>query len=666
VAGSAARGDGKAERGTPLLLLGFLFCLLYLVADSAIEAYLLHMGGLWERLGFWDGPQTYERGVACLLILGLAGAGKGLLAFRRAAGERLRESEEKYEKAFRTSRDAITITRVSDGVLLEVNEGFTRLTGYTAEESIGATTAQLGLYVHPEDRDRVRSRLLEGGDVEEMEVLFRRKDGATFLALVSGTLLVLGSERCLLGTTRDITERKRVEEEIASVARFPAENPYPVIRIAEDGTLLYANASSRPLLEAWGGSVGDPAPDFLREPAVEAYREGAGTTIEVAAGGRVYSFGVAPVPGSGYTNLYGRDISEQKRAERALRESEARARGLFQAVAGGVVMQDREGRIVDANPAACEILGVTLEQMKGLTSLDPRWHSIREDGTPLPGPERPLQITLRTGAPVSDVVTGVFNPAREEYRWLLTNSQPILDSDGRVESAVATFVDITERRHTQALMEASLKEKEVLLKEVHHRVKNNLQIISTLLDLKASGLSDPAAVGAFRDSQHRVRAMALIHEKLYRSENLSQVDFRTYLSDLLEHLSGSFGVPGEALVLEGEAEGLSLSLDSAVPVGLLLNELVCNSLKHAFPHGATGNVRVRFRRLASGERELTVVDDGVGMGEDLDLEKAGTLGLQLVWTLVRQLGGSIERLPGTGTAFRILFREPAERQVAVG
>jgi len=763
-----------------MILLGLLFCIVYLLLDAAIEAYVLHVGSLWERLGTWDGPQTYERGAACLLILGLAFAGKVIQVHRRNAEERtregerkfqkllesaqegvwltdargytlfvnprmaeilgytvpemmgrrlfeftdgpeaaaarealetgraeiagvqdfvflhkrghrvftrlttstvldeagasagalafvtdmtaertaaraLRDSEEKYAKAFQNSPDAVTITRLSDGVFLEVNEGFTRLTGHTAGEAVGATSVSLGLYADPAERDRVLRRLAEEGSLREVEVHFRRKDGSPLVATLTATPLQLGAERCVLGTTRDITARKRAEEEVASLARFPSENPYPVLRTDSAGRLLYANEASGPLLEAWARRPGDTVPPPILEVAQTALRTGKVEVLEVSAPPRTYSLAFAPVPGSREVNLYGRDISEQKRADEALRESEARARGLFQAVAGGVVMQDREGRIVDANPAAGEILGLTVEQIKGLSSMDPRWRAIREDGSPMPGTETPVQITLRTGRPVSDVVTGVFNPLRGEYRWLLVNSQPIFDSAGALQAAVATFLDITERRQSQAMIEAALEEKKVLLREVHHRVKNNLQIVSTLLSLQKAKASDPGEFRALTESQSRVRSMALVHEKLYQTGNLARVDFGDYVQDLVAQVFRAYGPDPDRVRFFIDAPDAEFSADRAITCGLIVNELVTNSLKYAFPQDRPGVVGVRLAR--AGGWELTVEDDGVGLPAGFDYRATGTLGMMLVDTLVQQLHGTLRLDAAPGARVTIAFGE---------
>jgi two-component sensor histidine kinase len=195
----------------------------------------------------------------------------------------------------------------------------------------------------------------------------------------------------------------------------------------------------------------------------------------------------------------------------------------------------------------------------------------------------------------------------------------------------------------------------VLLKEVHHRVKNNLQIISTLLDLQSESLKDKEALSAFRESQDRIKAMALIHEKLYASEDFAYVDFEGYIGNLSAHLVESYLVDPGRITLNIHASGISMGIDRAIPCGLIINELVSNALKHAFPGNRAGEITIRFDVDEDDWITLTVADTGVGMPPDLDLRNTGTLGLQLVNMLVSQLSGELSVGRAGGTSFSIRF-----------
>ncbi len=202
----------------------------------------------------------------------------------------------------------------------------------------------------------------------------------------------------------------------------------------------------------------------------------------------------------------------------------------------------------------------------------------------------------------------------------------------------------------------SLREKETLLKEIHHRVKNNLQVIVSLLRLQSRRLPDEQSRRMFDDSQNRVHSISLVHEMLYRSGNLARVDFNDYLRTLVRSLLDGWKGTADAINITVNASGVQLAVDTAIPCGLIVNELVTNALKHAFPQGRAGTIQVEAIMDSSRWLKLTIQDDGVGIRENLDLRRAGSLGLELVATLVRQLHAKIDMRRGSGTAFEISFQ----------
>jgi PAS domain S-box-containing protein len=256
--------------------------------------------------------------------------------------------------------------------------------------------------------------------------------------------------------------------------------------------------------------------------------------------------------------------------------------------------------------------------------------------------------------------------------WVDLNIVPIPSPEGRPEHFVAIQRDITERKHTEARINASLKEKEVLLKEIHHRVKNNLQVVSSLLKLQSGHLKkaqesflgeslDPS-IAAFQDSQQRVRAMALIHEKLYQSKDLARTDFSSYVRSLVQDLLRSYSTSICPIQVRSTIHEVHLSLDAAIPCGLIINELVSNALKYAFPGDSTGEVEIQLYPDRDDQYVLIVQDNGIGLTQGIDLSQASTLGLQLVCSLTEQLGGTVTcQTPlnpkQPGTSFRITFAD---------
>jgi two-component sensor histidine kinase len=215
--------------------------------------------------------------------------------------------------------------------------------------------------------------------------------------------------------------------------------------------------------------------------------------------------------------------------------------------------------------------------------------------------------------------------------------------------------EIQERTQAQARIKAALGEKEVLLKEVHHRVKNNLQIISSLLNLQTNQIADQKTRDALRDSQNRVRTMALIHEKLYQSPDLEQVDFAAYLKGLVNFLAQSYRANSNQVLIKTEAQNIYLDIDSAIPCGLIVNELVSNSLKYAFPENREGYIRVSCQQSSKDEVVLIVRDDGAGLPAGFDPSKSSSLGLKLVTSLVQQLNGKLEMENQGGLSYKIAF-----------
>lgn len=216
--------------------------------------------------------------------------------------------------------------------------------------------------------------------------------------------------------------------------------------------------------------------------------------------------------------------------------------------------------------------------------------------------------------------------------------------------------NIAKRKQAEEQIKASLKEKEVLLKEIHHRIKNNLQVISSLLNLQSGYIIDKDAIEMFKESQNRVKSMALIHEKLYQSKDLARIDFAEYIRNLTNYLFRSYGVTSNRIKLKKNVDDVFLGLDTAIPCGLIINELVSNSLKHAFPDGKEGEIHICLF-LDNDKFTLIVRDNGVGFPKDLDFRNTESLGLQLVITLVEQLEGTIDLKRSGGTEFKIIFTE---------
>lgn len=340
-----------------------------------------------------------------------------------------------------------------------------------------------------------------------------------------------------------------------------------------------------------------------------------------------------------------KEIIEHKETVTILRESEKYLKVLFEQAADAIFVSNLNGSLVKVNKQACRSIGYTDNEMLKLSVSDvdattPSSELFHEFVQNL-SPDHP--ITTESAHRRKD---GSIFPVEIRIALLQTHSGPQLLGIAR---------DITERRQAEKALHASLEEKIMLLKEVHHRVKNNLQIVTSLLNLQARQIQNPEALAVLQDTQGRIRSMALIHESLYREGHLGWVDGNAYLTHLCAHLNSAFGAATGRVRLRCQLAPVALGLDQAVPCGLIVNELVSNAFKHAFPGERRGEIHVELNHESDARLALVVADDGVGLPPGLDLEQSDTLGLQLVAGLAQQLGAVVDATATAGTMFRLVF-----------
>lgn len=287
----------------------------------------------------------------------------------------------------------------------------------------------------------------------------------------------------------------------------------------------------------------------------------------------------------------------------------------------------------------------------------------KPDGTIYGLEECPLIQTVKNGKGLNEA-EAIFLRKDKSIFPVEFSSHPVIH-DGEITGTVVTFNDITERKKVRDQIEGSLREKEVLLREIHHRVKNNLQIISSLLNLQAGFSSDKKSNVILEESKNRVKSMALIHEKLYQSKNFSSLDIHEFLEELLKNLFNSYGVDSQTIKLELAIERINISADQAVYLGLIVNELVSNSMKHAFNNLQPAEKESEQKKIcikintADKGYLIKICDNGKGFPANIDFRNTESLGLQLVMSLVKQLGGEIYLDSSLGTEFSIKFSSNA-------
>lgn len=349
-------------------------------------------------------------------------------------------------------------------------------------------------------------------------------------------------------------------------------------------------------------------------------------------------------------------ISEQvaleiihQQTEEALKENEELFRSVVENSHNGIFIVDDQYRFTYINEKFTGTFGYTQKDLIG-----------NDFRTFLDGESKRLVAKRYLRRQEGKIIPSIyeFNLVRKDgqKRRVEISSTVIRDSKKRMKT-VAHLRDITERKIFEDRIKSSLHEKEVLLREIHHRVKNNLQIISSLLNLQSGHIKDKKLLGIFQESRRRVRSMAIVHEKLYQSDNLSRIDFSEYLKSLTRSLFQMFGVNPGMVRLKIDVKDVFFDINTAVPCGLLVSELVSNALKHAFPKGRKGELNIEMSPYEEDRIKLIVKDTGVGLQKDLDFKNIESFGLQLVDMLTQQLQGEMEVKNEGGTSFIMLFKK---------
>jgi PAS domain S-box-containing protein len=581
------------------------------------------------------------------------------------------ESEARHRCLFEDNPVPMYVYDMDSLKILSVNEAMVQNYGYSRAEFMTMTMEQ----IRPaEEVDRILEnvRQLRGGKVYHGVWKHQKKDGTILDVDITSTDFPFQGHVARLVLCDDITAKLGVERALReSEARFrtafmTSPDAFAIIR-ATDG--MYEDVNDA-FLETTGFTrdeiVGKTSEEFRiwsdQDDRDRFY-------AELEKNGRVSHFeadfvfkddrkirglisaNIIHLGGVPHSLLAARDITPLKEAESALKESEARFRTAFITSPDSITISRlADGVFVEINEGFTRISGFTPKDVIGRSSFDiDIWvnESDRE--------------RLADGLRSSGVVENMEAPLRMKDGRIIDGlmSARMLDIGG-VPNILLITRDITEWSRAREQIKASLAEKEVLLKEVHHRVKNNLQVISGLLNLQAHHITDITGREIYKESQNRVITMALIHEELYQARDLAHVDFADYIHGLAENLFGSYSIDRDRIELELDSERVDMVVDTAIPCGLILNELISNALKHAFPDGRKGKLQVSFWQEGEKDFRLVVADDGVGLPDKVDIRRTRSLGMQLVSVLADQLGAGLKIESGPGTTFTLMFREYME------
>jgi PAS domain S-box-containing protein len=585
---------------------------------------------------------------------------------RRLAEEALRESEQRYRMLIEGMSEGVIITN-GESLLSYVNEKFSEMLGYSQSELIGHNVLE---FLDEANRQIVREQRRERrrGEGGSYELQFRRNDGQRLLTLVS-SMPILEPDGTLEGSfaiVTDITALKAVEAELQQAkeqlrAVLDAV-PGFVSWISSDGRYLGVN---RHLAERFNLSPDDfvgkelgfleNSPDFvqLMEQFLASSAQTDCQVIEARANDSTRNYLIAAQKYNQGTMAVsvGIDITERKQAEEQLRQSEEQLRLAMDAARIGFWDWDLQTGVVMRSPNLERMYGWTPDTDDRnceafLASLHP------EDRDRVRQVE---QRSMETGEEC-DVEFRVVLPDGQ-IRWIESKSRVFYDETGKPVRMIGISLDIGDRKLAETQIKASLREKEVLFKEIHHRVKNNLQVICSLLDLQSQHIEERATMEVFRESCNRVRSMALVHEKLYQSKDCARISFYDYVESLSSYLFQVYAGNANNITLELDIDELTLNIDTAITCGLIITELVSNALKHAFSNSETGKIYIVMQSEANNHFILTVGDNGNGFPINFELNTVKSLGLKLVNVLINQLEGQLAIDRSLGTEFKISFSE---------
>jgi PAS domain S-box-containing protein len=576
--------------------------------------------------------------------------------------------EADYLAALVESSDDAIISQTLAGIVTSWNRAATRLYGYQAEEILGR---HISVLFSPDsfiEENRITERVSRGERIEHFETRRSHKDGysipvsLTVSPIRDSTGKIIGASKI----ARDLTERNRTVEEALlksedRLRRVIEAVPNALVTIRANGQIEMVNAQAErmfgyPREELLGQPVEMLVPDrfgghhpnlrnsFFSNPQSRPGRDlfglrkdGSEFPVEV---------GLNPIDTDEGTMVLSAivDISARKRLEE-------RFRRVVESAPNAMVMINADGQIEMVNAQAERVFGYSREELlnQPVEMLVPKRF-------------RQHHPDLRNSF-FADPRSRPMGAGRDLYGLRKDGSEfpveiglnPIETDEGPM--VLSAIVDISDRKQREESIQADLKEKDILLGEIHHRVKNNLQVIYSLLDMQSSKVSDETALHLLRESQNRIRSMSLIHQRLYESKDFGRVDFRSFLDTLVPNLVSSYSADPNRITLLIDAAEVSLPIHAAIPCGLIVNELISNALKHAFPGHRHGEIRIG---LVSRENqvELSVSDNGAGVPEGLELANATTLGLQLVTLLADQLGAKITLQRANPTRFVLNLAVP--------
>ncbi|MDP3035478.1 MAG: PAS domain S-box protein [Methanobacteriaceae archaeon] len=594
--------------------------------------------------------------------------------------ESLKSSEEKFREVFNKVNDIMTLIEINEngraGNYIEVNDVAVSKLGYSKEEFAKMTPRDIG--TSKKGVDNQIKELLSLG-YSTFERTYYSKDGLEIPVEINSHIFMLKGKKIALSVARDVTERKKAENALRDSEeryRFISENTADVIWLLDIESQKFDYVSPSVFyLRGYTAEevISQSMVEVMTPESYQIIMKDLPIKLEAFIAGedlsRISSYKVdqihkdgSIIPTEVVTTLLtdsegkpekflgvSRDISERMEKERQLKESEEKYRTLFQMSPDYIALIDLDGKIIEFNDAAGNLIEMGRDEAIGKSFFE--LGMIIPENIPFYQQKMAL---LNDSKDVKPYETVLLDKNGHE-RWVELFNTPLKKYD---ESYAILIIanDITERKLAEDQLKESLSEKEMLLKEIHHRVKNNLMIISSLLSIQSRFIKDKEALGIFKESQNRAKSMALIHERLYRSTDLKRIDMGDYIRTLSNDLFYAYVTNDQKIQIKLDVEDIMVDINTSIPLGLIINEIITNALKHAFPNEMPGSILISFHRAAD-KLKLEVADDGIGFPKDLDYKNTSSMGLQLVNSLSNQIDAELTVVMEKGTSFQITFPE---------
>lgn len=610
------------------------------------------------------------------------------VTYKKIAEIHLKENEEKYRTIFTKNLAGVFITK--NDIIIDCNNSFAKIFGYkTRVELIGKSV--LDLYIDIKDREEYIKELKEKKFLINYKIRHKNKKGEEIWIL---TNVYLKKDGKIEGTLVDITEQIKIEKQLKentnNYKNLIDNSPYATL-IHVDGEIVYANKKSFEFLgfenfEQLNGKLNlfDYLPKEYQTDAIirrnkvmkgekipfielKIKKPLTGEIIDIETRSTAFNYKgekaihlvfqdvsdskklskekLRATIAEESNQILQKEIKERKKVEKQLKENQKYLNSIINSSLDIICASDTKGKVIEFNDAAELAFGYSYSEISN-TNVNKIYASSDD------------YIKVSKALKEKGIFVGEIENKRKNGSIFTSflSASVLYNEEGEKIGTMGVSRDITELKEAENQLIDSLKEKEVLLKEVHHRVKNNLQVISSILNLQSSYVKDENTLNILKESQNRIKSMSFIHESLYQTNDFSSINFSEYIVSLSKNLVHSYGLYDDLIELDFIIDEVQLNLDASIPCGLIVNELVSNALKYAFKDNKAGTITIELF-VKNENVHLIIRDNGVGLSEKIDFRNTETLGLQLVTSLIEQIEGNIELKVNKGTEYTIIFKQ---------